>query len=293
MRQVDPDLLLLAVGVPTDQFGHWNERVLSIAGGQMDMLSMHWYSLRTMRRENPPPPEEVILPQLAAAHEVDFILRNTLETIAQHSDPPVPLAFDEWNTYIRAKPPLFLEDYNVADALYTGGLMNACIRMCNRIKMSAPFNFINVMGNYRVTSRAVWPTPATLVLDVFTRFRGPVGIDCQVTETPTFSSPEIGQQFAYDNVPTVDAAATYDPELGLVYLSVVNHDREQAAAIRVDGLPRIDGVTIYQVSGNDGTELNTEEDPSAVAIQQSNLSENAKIFQVPPLSFSMVVVKAR
>lgn len=289
MLAVDPNLYLPGVGVPSDQFSYWNERVLKIAAAEMDVLSMHWYSVRTMRWEKPPAVEDLVLAQLAASHEIDIVLQKTVE-IADRADPPVPVAFDEWNTYLRAKPPLFIEEYNLADGLYTGGVMNAVLRRADKVHMSAPFNFTNVMGNYRITQGAVWATPSTLVLDLLTRLRGSVAVDCQVTRTPTFSSPEIGQQFAYDTVPTIDAAATVDLTNGTIYLSVVNFDLRNSAEITLLNLSRSGIAKLFTVSAESGVALNTEEQPNAVQIVESEWVADSDILTVPALSFTLAVI---
>ena len=86
-------------------------------------------------------------------------MQRTLLELGYNPTGFVPaLAFDEWNTYVAGKAPDFFEDYDIADALYAGALMNACLARADRIKMSAIFNLINVMGNYRVTPTAIWKT---------------------------------------------------------------------------------------------------------------------------------------
>jgi alpha-N-arabinofuranosidase len=289
-READPDLILLAVGVPTDQYRHWNARILPDIAAETDLLSIHYYSIRTEKWDNPPTAEELVVPVLAAGYEVETLLQGTLDVIAEYSNPPVPLAFDEWNPYLRAVTPDFIEEYNIADALYTGVVMNACLRRCDRIKLSASYHFINVMGNYRVTPGSTWLTPSTLVLELMTNHRGPVGIDCRVLETPTFSSKAIGQQFAYDGVPTLDAAATFDPDKNMVYLSVVNSDLENPAAINLEGLSRNGPAQVFRVSGESGVELNTEAEPEAVTIKESSWADGTHVLEVPPLSFSMVLI---
>ncbi|MEM6281592.1 MAG: hypothetical protein AAF787_05315, partial [Chloroflexota bacterium] len=53
MRAVDDELELIAVGVPTDLYGHWNELVLEHAERDIDHLSVHYYSIRTEKWETP------------------------------------------------------------------------------------------------------------------------------------------------------------------------------------------------------------------------------------------------
>ncbi|MEM7115394.1 MAG: alpha-L-arabinofuranosidase C-terminal domain-containing protein, partial [Chloroflexota bacterium] len=289
MLAVDPELFLPAVGVPSDHHRHWNERVLKVTGSKMDALSVHHYSVRTMSWPEPPSEEDLVPFQLTASHEIDLLLQDTIAIAKAHSNPAVPLAFDEWNTYLRAKPPLFIESYNLADGLYTGGVMNSVLQRCNDIIMSAPFNFTNVMGNYRITQGSVWATPSTLVLDLMTRFRGKVAVECQVIETPTFGSPAIAQQIAYEDVATINAAATFDEANQRLFLSLVNFATEQAATIQLDGLDLTGVAEIYQITAVSATALNTEEEPQAVQIKQSEWKAGGRL-TVPPLSFSLISI---
>lgn len=289
MLAVDPGLYLPAVGVPSDQYSHWNRRILEIAGDEMDVLSFHWYSIRTMSWDSPPPAEDLVLAQLAAAHEIGRLLEATIEISKANSNPAVPIAFDEWNPYLRAKPPLFLEDYNLADGLYTGGVMNSVLRQCDMVHMSAPFNFTNVMGNYRITQGSVWATPSTLVLDLMTRYRGTVGIDCTVTQYPTFKSPEIGLQVAYNDVPMIDAAATYDPEQKITYLSLVNYNLRESGSVQINMPDLAQKAIVHTVTSESAVALNTEQNPEAVQIKTSAW-DTAELLEIPPLAFCLVII---
>ncbi len=289
MRAVDPDLLLIAVGVPIDHYGHWNELVLRHAAHAIDELSVHYYSVRTERWEPSPSTKTRYLPRVAAAHEVCHMLDQTLDIVAAHSDPPVPLAFDEWNTFTAGKPPDFFEDYGIADALYVGAVMNACLRRCDRIKMSATFNLINVMGNYRVTPAKIWKIPSTLVLELMTHHRGDKGISCQVS-TPTMSSSALGNLPAFEDLPVVDAAATYDRATQTIYLSVVNREPEQHAALAITGINRSGNAPVYIVAGDSPFALNTEDDVDAVVIETTEWGADEDILILQPHSFSLIII---
>lgn len=290
MREVDPDLFLIGVGVPTDLYGHWNELVLRGAGAAMDALSVHYYSIRTELWATPPPAETLYIPKVAAAHEVMQMLDRTLDLIARHSDPPVPLAFDEWNTYVAGKAPDYFEEYTIADALYVGGVMNHCLRRADRIVMSAIYNFINVMANIRVTPDALWVTPSALVLQLMTRHHGQQSIAVQV-ESPAFDSPETGNQPAMNAIPLVDAAATYDAAQATVYLSLVNRDPHRASHVRIDGIVRAGAAALHIVAGDDGMALNTEDDPERVGIETGEWSTGDEVLTLRPHSFTMMVLR--
>ena len=223
MRTVDEGLTLIGVGVPADLYAHWNEAVLGIAASEMDQYSVHYYSLRTEKLAETPAPELVYLPKMAAWREVEQMLDATLAIMDRCDAKGLPLAFDEWNTYVGAKAPDYIEEYNLADALYTGALMNACLQRADRIKYSAIYHLTNVMGSYVIAPLYEWKAvnlgrgggwvpvstgeepaapavikmPATLVLELMTRFRGSQALRCAV-ECGTFDSPAAGNMPAFD-----------------------------------------------------------------------------------------------
>jgi alpha-N-arabinofuranosidase len=290
MRAADSDVHLIGVGVPIDLYGHWNELVLGIAGRQMDALSVHYYSIRTELAEKPPASDTLYLPKMGAAHEVALMLDRTLAIMDEHSGTPLPLAFDEWNTYWSGKWPDYFEDYDMADALYVGGLMHACLRRCDRIIMSAIYNLINCMGSYRVTPTQVWKTPSTLVLELLTHQRGAVGVQCDV-ETPSMPTTGAGNLPAFDAVARLDAAATYDAETDSLYLSVVNRDPEQAATVILTGVERAGRAVVYRVAGAGPLARNDAYQPDAVMIETTEWAAGADNLTIPAHSFTMVVIR--
>ncbi|MEQ8675413.1 MAG: alpha-L-arabinofuranosidase C-terminal domain-containing protein [Aggregatilineales bacterium] len=315
MREVDPTLTLIAVGVPTDVYGHWNELVLKIAGEDMDQFSVHYYSIRTEKWETPPPREMMFLPKIAAAHEVSQMLDDTLAIMDASSSKPIPIAFDEWNTYYGAKGPGYIDDYNLADALYTAGLMNACIQRCDRIKMSAIYNLINVMGSYLVYPLYEWEAvnlgrgggwvpvslgdspvapsvvkmPSTLVMELMTKYRGKHAVHCAV-DSPTFSSPAIGNQPAFDAVPMIDASATLDRDTNTLYLALVNRDVKASIEVTLTGIDSPTSATIYTVTGKTPLSKNDASTPYEVVIQQEAIELAAGKITISPHTFMMLVI---
>jgi alpha-N-arabinofuranosidase len=317
MRSVDDSLELIAVGVPTDLYGHWNELVVKKAGQEIDQLSVHYYSIRTEKWETPPTPEQLYLPKLAAAHEVEQMLEDTITRIDGFTSAPMPIAFDEWNTYIGAKPPDFIEDYNLADALYTAALMNACIQRCDRIRLSAIFNLINVMGSYLVYPKYEWTPvnlgrgggwvatsiieqdvdpvtikmPSTLVLELMTRYRGDVAVKCEVT-SPGFSSPAAGNLPAYDGIPIVHAATTYDTTSEKLYISIVNRSVDHPVELDIEGIENWDRsgeAMSYTVTGDTPLATNDLLQPDAVQITSVTFDLSSPIV-IAPHSFHLLVL---
>lgn len=318
MRAVDPDLTLIAVGVPTDLYGHWNELVLKIAAEEMDQFSVHYYSIRTEKWETPPPREMMFLPKIAASYEVAQMLDDTLAIMDASSAKTLPIAFDEWNTYYGAKGPGYIDDYNLADALYTASLMNACIQRCDRVKMSAIYNLINVMGSYLVYPLYEWQgvnlgrgggwvqvslgdapvapsvvkMPSTLVMELMTHYRGKHAIQCTV-ESPTFSSPAVGNQPAFETVPTIDASATFDRDTNMLYLALVNRAVDSSVDVQLQGSDFSSGAKGFTVTGDSPLAKNDAFTPQEVVIQSTDVALQDGIITIAPHSFMMVVLKVR
>ncbi len=314
MRAADDELTLIGVGVPANLYAHWNETVLKIAGGEMDQYSVHYYSLRTEKYDKTPPPAAIYLPKLAAWREVEQMLDATLAVMDANTSAPLPLAFDEWNTYVGAKAPAFIEDYNLADALYTGALLNACLARADRIPYSAIYHLTNVMGCYLIAPLFEWEAvglgrgggwvpistgeaplppavvkmPATLALELMTAHRGEYAVRCEV-DCGRFHSPAAGNMPAFDDVPLVSAGATLDAAGERLYLSLVNCAVDAPMRIELSGVDCAASAEVYLVSGDSPLASNSFDAPAAITIQRQSAPVDG--LTLPPHSFAMVVLR--
>ena len=316
MRDADPELTLIGVGTPVDLYAHWNETVLRSAAEEMDQFSLHYYSVRTEKQSVTPAPEEIFLQKMAAWHEVRGMLDDTLAIVDQHSPKPLPIAFDEWNTYVNAKGPNFIEKYNLADALYTGSIMNLCLQRADRIKYSAIYNLTNVMGSYLIAPLYNWDAsfrrrdggwvpidtgddparpavikmPATLVLELMTRHRGKQALETKV-DCGTFASPPAGTMPAFDDVPLVNAAATFDAEANALFVSLVNCGMDEPTPVSIEGVDAEADVDMYLVSGASPLATNTFEAPDTVTVEHQTVPADQLV--LPPHSFAMLILRLR
>ena len=316
MRAADPDLTLIGVGVPVDLYAHWNERVLRIAADEMDLYSLHYYSIRTEKLPETPAPETIYLTKMAAWQEVKGMLDDTLAIVDQHSARQLPIAFDEWNTYVNAKGPNFIEKYNLADALYTGSIMNLCLQRANRIQYSAIYHLTNVMGCYLIAPLYNWEDihlgrrggwvpvdtgddpaqpavikmPATLVLELMTRHRGKQALETRV-DCGTFASPAAGTMPAYDDVPLVNAATTYDSDGRAVFVSLVNCSVDEPMGLSITGVDVEADAEMYSVAGNSPLATNTFEAPDTVVVEHQRVSVDQ--LELPPHSFAMLILSLK
>ncbi len=316
MRDADPELTLIGVGTPVDLYAHWNEYVLRIAAEEMDLFSLHYYSVRTEKQPETPAPEDIYLTKMAAWHEVRGMLDDTLAIVDQHSPKPLPIAFDEWNTYVNAKAPNFIENYNLADALYTGSIMNLCLQRADRIHYSAIYHLTNVMGCYLIAPLYNWEElhmgrrggwlpidtgdnpaqpavikmPATLVLELMTHHRGRQALETTV-DCGTFASPAAGTMPAFDDVPLVNAATTLDAEANALFVSLVNCGIDEPMSVSITGFEVETDVDMYCVSGASPLATNTFEAPDTVAIEHQTMPVDQ--LELPPHSFAMLVLRLK
>jgi alpha-N-arabinofuranosidase len=239
MRQVDPDLELVAcgssgAGMPT--FGAWEREVLTHTYDDVDYISCHAYYEER---------DGDLGSFLASATNMDHFTDAVVAT-ADHvkavrkSSRTINVSFDEWNVWYLSKvpadlargiddwplaPPLSEEPYTVADGVVLGNLLMSLIRHADRVTSASIAQLVNVIAPiaaepdgpaWRKTTFFPFATTARLARGVALE----VGID-----GPTYDTAEHGE------VPLVDAAATVDPTTGAAALFLVN--RSQTADVEI------------------------------------------------------------
>jgi alpha-L-arabinofuranosidase len=286
IKKVNSNLRFIAVGACADHFGHWNEIVLKNIKERIDELSVHYYSIRTEKDKTHPHFTSRFLPTVAASTEVEIILDRTIEEIKKNTKRNITIAFDEWNTYVEAEHPNYIENYNIADALYAGSLLNACINRGDMITNTGIYHLINVMGNYRIDRQKIWKTPTTLVLELFTKHHKGKILNTSV-KTPTFSSPGMGKQPGYKNNNMIDASATYYQNQ--ICLTVVNKSEKESLTISIPIHKKI--IENYLVNGNSPTDMNDIKNLDKVYIKKNQLNHGADYIEAPPHSFSLILLE--
>ena len=286
IKKVNPNLRYIAVGACADHFGHWNEIVLKNITERVDELSVHYYSIRTEKDKTHPHYTSRYIPTVAASTEVEVMLDKTIAEIKKYTKKNITIAFDEWNTYVEAEHPNYIENYNIADALYAGSLLNACINRGDMITNTGVYHLINVMGNYRIDGQKIWKTPTTLVLELFTKYHKGEILKTSVS-SPTFSSPALGKQPVYKNNKLIDASATYDQNQ--VCLSIVNKSEKESLIVSIPQHKKI--IANYLVNGSSPTDLNDKKNLHKITIKKNQLECGEDFVEIPPHSFSLILMK--
>ena len=282
IKKINNKLRFIAVGACSDHFGHWNEIVLKNIKQKIDELSVHYYSIRTEKDKVHPNYKTRYLPTVAAATEVEIMLDRTINEVKKYTKKNIKIAFDEWNTYVEAHTPKFLENYNIADALYAGSLLHACINRGNIITNTGIYHLVNVMGNYRIEGKKIWKTPTTLVLELMTKFHKGIILATKI-KTNKFKSPRLGKQPQYSNNLLIDAATTF--QKNKYCISIVNKSENKKIKVNLPKFKKI--IESYTVNGKSKTDLNTENKRNNVIIKKNIVKVINNQITLPPHSFSL------
>jgi len=286
IKKVNKNLRFIAVGACADHFGHWNEIVLNNIKERIDELSIHYYSIRTEKDKTHPHYTSRYIPTVAASTEVELMLDMTIKEVKKNTKKHITIAFDEWNTYVEAEHPNYIENYNIADALYAGSLLNACINRGDMITNTGIYHLINVMGNYRIDGQKIWKTPTTLVLELFTKYHKGEILKTSTT-SPTFYSPGLGKQPEYEKNNLIDASATYNQNQAC--LTIVNKSELESLKISIPIHKKI--IETYLVDGDSPTDMNDIKNLEKVYIKKNKLEYGTDFINLPPHSFSLILLE--
>ena len=286
IKKVNKNLRFIAVGACADHFGHWNEIVLNNIKERIDELSIHYYSIRTEKDKTHPHYTSRYIPTVASSTEVELMLDMTIKEVKKNTKKHITLAFDEWNTYVEAEHPNYIENYNIADALYAGSLLNACINRGDMITNTGIYHLINVMGNYRIDGQKIWKTPTTLVLELFTKYHKGKILKTS-TNSPTFASPGMGKQPKYKKNNLLDASATFNQNQ--VCLTIVNKSEMESLKISLPIHTKI--IETYLVDGDSPTDMNDIKNLEKVYIKKNKLEYCTEFINLPPHSFSLILLE--
>ena len=286
IKKVNKNLRFIAVGACADHFGHWNEIVLNNIKERIDELSIHYYSIRTEKDKTHPHYTSRYIPTVAASTEVELMLDMTIKEVKKNTKKHITIAFDEWNTYVEAEHPNYIENYNIADALYAGSLLNACINRGDMITNTGIYHLINVMGNYRIDGQKIWKTPTTLVLELFTKYHKGEILKTSTT-SPKFYSPGLGKQPEYEKNNLIDASATYNQNQAC--LTIVNKSELESLKISIPIHKKI--IETYLVDGDSPTDMNDIKNLEKVYIKKNKLEYSTDFINLPPHSFSLILLE--
>ncbi|WP_127486933.1 alpha-N-arabinofuranosidase [Paenibacillus ehimensis] len=229
----------IAGGANVDDY-NWTEVLMKNAGGLMDGLSLHYYTIpgdfwlgkgSALDFSE----EEWFVTMKKALHIDELITRHS--TIMDKYDPDkrVGLIIDEWGTWLDVEPgtnPGFLYQQNtIRDALVAGLHFNIFHRHADRVQMANIAQTVNVLQAMILTEgEQMILTPTYHVFHMFK-----VHQDAQLLAVEASAGH---YDFQGETLPQVTVSASKNAE-GKVHISLVNIDPKQEAQLSIElrGIP--------------------------------------------------------
>jgi alpha-N-arabinofuranosidase len=237
-------ILKIASGANVDDY-KWTETMVRDAGGQVDGLSLHYY---TIPGSWPPSQSATQFDEAGWAETLSEALRMD-DLISRHTaimdkyDPKkrIFLAVDEWGTWFKGDPgtnPGFLRQQNtLRDALVAAIHLNIFAKHADRVKMSAIAQMVNVLQAMILTDGArMVKTPTYQVFMMYKPYMDATVLPIEI-KSPWYNKDKW-------TMPAVSASAVRDKS-GKVHVGLANLDPNRPMRVSI----QIDGVTAGSVSG--------------------------------------------
>jgi alpha-L-arabinofuranosidase len=302
MRAADPSIEIVAVGDKvltddsTDPGARWNAAVLNAAADKIDHLSFHIYHPDQAGWREHYDPENLHHTVMAAPLSAERVIQRIGAQIAAISPSrKIGVAFDEWNLWL-APPPearsMHDLNYNLRDALYAAGMLNAFQRQCNTLSLANLAQLVNVLPLIRTDATRAVPTAMYYAFWLY-QFMRELALKVEL-KAPAFDSDELGTIAAQKCVPYLDVGATRADSSSGLTLSLLN--RHPASRIRAElglrGFGRLQKPSrAYLLTGPSLLAVNTFEQPNTVAVREVELPDlrGEKLFVEIPASSIMVI----
>jgi len=268
MRWMDPSIKLVACGNgnPT-----WDRPILKSMVDYVDYISAHHYTITEDLKDY----YEIV----GAVADMETVIKNsvtTAETISAEAKKktPVYVAFDEWNILNSWADGQKRDDvhkyeykYNLRDALWVAGALNALQRNCNMVKMANLAQLVNVIAPMHTSPTGLLLGSIYYPLELYANRSGPIALDVH-NGSPVFETKNWGaQQY-------LEVSSTYDEAKHRVTLAVVNRRKEGdvVGTVELEGVKAKAGGKAFVITGPNPGALNTWENPNAVTTQETKFS---------------------
>ncbi|PLS31419.1 alpha-L-arabinofuranosidase [Bifidobacterium margollesii] len=303
MRQIDPDLELVACGSSSHEmpaFGEWEETVLTHTFDLIDFISCHAYYW---------PKNGDVTSFLASGADMDSFIKDVAAAIDAtkarlKSDHEVYISFDEWNVWYQDSEPSknpegignwpehphLLEDiYSAADAMVFGDLLITLLKNADRVHAASLAQLVNVIAPIMtVTGGDAWRQ---------TTFY-PFSLTAKHAKGGTVLEPKLASDRhhtdKYGDVDTLNAVAVREAD-GSLAVFVANRSADQSGEFEID-LPDDASYTVVEAQtlhDDDPDARNTADDQNHVvpAVNDTAVLDAAagtvKV-SVPPISWTVL-----
>ncbi len=288
-------LRLIASGSNGDDY-HWNETLMKNIGLNKTWgVSTHYYTIVNDWAHKGSAThfgEDEYIKGLASCLKMDEIVSKH-SAIMDKYDPKknVGLVVDEWGIWTDAEPgtnPAFLYQQNsLRDALIAASTLNIFNNHCDRVKMAALAQTVNVLQSLVLTDKdRMLLTPTYYIFDMYK-----VHQDARLLNLH-FTSPD----YVYGNekLPAVNASASKDSN-GVVHISLVNIDASKKITVKADlGGMKWNSVQGQVLTSGNFTDINTFDQPDKVKSAVFNGARkegNVLVVELPAKSVVVLELK--
>jgi alpha-N-arabinofuranosidase len=273
MRAVDPSIVIGAIAdenfsvTATAQYPDWTERVVRIAGNEIDFMSVHCGYAPALYKDRGWDSRTVYAAMLAAPQLIGRRLNDLaqrLDALTPSRTNPIQIAVTEWGPYFQADPSSRFVDHSktLASALFAASALKTFMesprtQVANLFKL-VDASFMGWIGIRQGTYAAKAPLLAVTMLR---NYFGP-NLVSSATVSPTYDAPTVGWVDSAASVPYLDIVASRSDDSKTVYVLGINKhfDREIQAQIHVSNFSMTGRATVYTLNGtaadaNTGTQL--------------------------------------
>jgi alpha-N-arabinofuranosidase len=207
----------------------------------------------------------------------------------------IGVALDEWNLWL-APPPearsMHDLNYNLRDALYAAGMLNAFQRQCNTLSLANLAQLVNVLPLIRTDSTRAVPTAMYYAFWLY-QFMRELALKVDVKST-VFDADELGTIAGQKAVPYLDVSATRAESGSGLTLSLLNRHPESRirAEIGLRGFEHLQKpAAAYLLTGPSPLAVNSFEQPETVSVKEITPPElrRGKLFvEIPATSIMLL-----
>jgi alpha-L-arabinofuranosidase len=289
MKRADPSIHLLAAALPDLD---WTLNLLRQAGSLLDMVSIHAYYDPLWQKDEPANYAACI----QRSQEVEAAIRLTEQVIAVAGcEGKIGIAFDEWNLrgwhHPDGNSPDAIaarsrndrnETYTMADAVFSAGFLNTCLRHPATVQMANLAPVVNTRGPLYVHPGGIVRRTTFHVMAMYANLLAPFAADCYTASDP--------YTVAGASVPALDAIATCRTDLRSWRLALVNRHPYQPVECKlsIDGDPPSRSCSAAILEGDSPDAYNDITQPERVAPRQVELSVNDGGVLLPPHSVTIL-----
>jgi alpha-L-arabinofuranosidase len=296
MQAADASIRLFAPVIAQED---WAIPTLRVAGYKLDYISIHEYYDALW--ENPVPSD--YLTCMSWADKPEQHIARTKAILEKAGATNVRIAFDEWNlrSWHHPNAPgerVSAEDiaardiaddnstYTMADAIFSAGFFNACLRNADKVTMANIAPIVNTRGPIFVHPDGIVKRTTFHVMQMYAK-----ELKSQVASVKIESDTLSGKA---RKVAAVDVIATTDTSGKVWKIALINRDPEKDAvtSVRLGGSELNGTYDALILSGDSPDAYNDIDTPERVSPKKTTVNIQKGKLTIPPHSLMIITAKS-